>query len=427
MMGSIVPSSLAQIDEHGSLDAILRAARTHLGMEIGFISEFVDGRRIFRNVESADGRGCIEVGGSDPLEESYCHWIVQGKLPQLIRDPADHPLTERFAATKALPVGAHLSVPIRLRNGEIYGTFCCFSFDPDQSLTERDLATMKAFAEIASQQIQQIIDSAKVREASAARVRSALERRDVEIVYQPAVRLDVTRVEFVEALARFRSEPYKSPDRWFASAAQVGLGTDLELMAMGAATSQLSKLPLRTKMSINVSPETVLSDGFHSLLSSLPLERVIVEITEHESVRRYSELNCVLDPLRKRGLKVAIDDVGAGYSSLRHILQVRPDLIKLDMSLSQRVDVDPARKALATALVSFSRDIGSQLVAEGVETDGELATLRELGVEMVQGFLVGRPARLAELRPLLLGTMGETARKAIIELKPDRTPSKGHR
>lgn len=396
MMGSITASSLAQIQDFGSLNAILRAARTHLGMEIGFISEFVGGCRVFRNVESAEGRNCIEVGASDPLEESYCHWIAKGKLPRLIRDPSDHPLTKRFAVTRTLPVGAHLSVPIRLRDGRIYGTFCCFSFEPDQSLTERDLATIEAFAEIAGQQIQQARDLASERDAKAASVRSALASRDVDIVYQPAVRLDAPRVEFVEALARFRSKPYRSPDQWFASAAQVGLGAELELMAMQAATAGLSDLPSGTRMSLNVSPRTLLSDDFHSFLGPLPLDRVIVEITEHETVSRYADLNRILRPSRKRGLKIAIDDVGAGYSSLRHILQVQPDLIKLDMSLSQKIDMDPARKALATALVSFSREIGSELVAEGVETDGELDAIRKLGVHLVQGFLIGRPARLSE-------------------------------
>lgn len=153
-------------DRHApmSLDGILNAVRTHLGMDVAFISEFTDGRRVFRHVENAEDKKCIEVGASDPLEESYCHWIVRGKLPQLIRDPADHPFTASFAVTKSLPVGAHLSVPIRLRNGDIYGTFCCFSSQPDPSLTSRDLATMEAFAQLAGEQIQKAIDGDEARQ-----------------------------------------------------------------------------------------------------------------------------------------------------------------------------------------------------------------------------------------------------------------------
>ena len=109
-----------------SIEQILRAVRKHLGMEVGFVAEFSADRRVFRHVD-ADGDSPIAPGDSDPLNESYCHWIAEGQLPQLIQDPADHPFTMRFAATTTLPVGAHLSVPIRLRDGRTYGTFCCFS------------------------------------------------------------------------------------------------------------------------------------------------------------------------------------------------------------------------------------------------------------------------------------------------------------
>ena len=402
MMSQIVPAALAPVgDAPVSLNQILRAVRTHLGMEVGFISEFLNGHRIFRHVETAEGSECIEVGGSDLLEDSYCYWIAEGKLPQLIRDPADHPFTAGFACTKSLPVGAHLSVPIRLRDGRVYGTFCCFSFEPDLSLTERDLSTIEAFAQIAAEQIQRVIDSGRARETKVSRIKAILQTRGVQMVYQPAFRLDSPRVEFVEALARFYSKPYQSPDRWFATAAEVGLGADLELMAVAAALQGLSDLPAETPLSINVSPETLLCPEFASILSSAPLDRLIVEITEHESVTRYSALNRTLKPFRRRGLRVAVDDTGAGCSSLRHILQIQPDLIKLDASLSQGVDKDPARRALSSALISFAREIGSELVAEGVETGEELATLRSLGVNIVQGFLLGRPLLLKEQEGLL--------------------------
>ncbi|MDP8913144.1 MAG: EAL domain-containing protein [Pseudomonadota bacterium] len=129
-------------------------------------------------------------------------------------------------------------------------------------------------------------------------------------------------------------------------------------------------------------------------LAGVPLDRLILEITEHETVAHYSRLNRALDPMRSQGLRVAVDDMGAGYSSLRHILQIRPDLIKLDMSLCSGIDKDPARRALASALISFSREIDSQLVAEGVETEEERDVLRSLGVNLVQGFCWdGRPRR----------------------------------
>lgn len=380
-----------------NMNQILRAVRSHLGMEVGFISEFTDGRRIFRHIESADGRRCIDVGGSDRLEDSYCHWIVEGKLPQLIRDPAEHPFTASFPATKSLPVGAHLSVPIRLRSGEVYGTFCCFSTKPDPSLTERDLSVMEAFAQVAGEQIQESLDSDAARQAKLRRVASIIANQDLHMVYQPAVRLDLPGVEFVEALARFRSDPYAPPDQWFALAAEVGLGRELEMLAVRLALEGRSELPEQSSISINVSPDTVVSAELAAALASQPLDRIILEITEHQAISSYRAIAEVLTPLRKRGLRIAVDDTGAGYSSFRHILQIKPDIIKLDVSIARGIDRDPARRALASALISFASEIGSQLVAEGVETPGELRSLRELGVTLIQGHIMARPACAREL------------------------------
>jgi EAL domain-containing protein (putative c-di-GMP-specific phosphodiesterase class I) len=380
-----------------NLNQILRAVRTHLEMEVGFISEFTDGCRVFRHVESADGVNCVNVGGSDPLEQSYCHWIVEGKLPQLLRDPSQHPFAAQFPVTKTLPVGAHLSVPIRLRSGEVYGTFCCFSTRPDPSLTARDLSVMEAFAQVAGDQIQQALDSDEVRQAKLSRINSMLGTRELQIVYQPAVRIDSGRVEFVEALARFRSDPYVPPDQWFAAAAEVGLGTELEMLAVTLAIEGLSELPEASSLSINVSPETVLSAELAAALDLAPLDRIILEITEHEAVKNYAALAQALAPLCQRGLRIAVDDTGAGYSSFRHIIHMRPDLIKLDMSLTRGIDGDAARRALASALIAFASDIGSELVAEGVETPGELHSLRGLGVTVIQGHIMARPAPAAEL------------------------------
>lgn len=402
LAASITTADALEFDHtSGNMNQILRAVRTHLGMEVGFISEFTEGRRVFRHVEYAEGKQCMEVGASDPLEESYCHWIVQGKLPQLIRDPAEHPFTASFAVTKSLPVGAHLSVPIRLRNGNVYGTFCCFSSQPDPSLTSRDLAMMEAFAQLAGEQIQLSIDHDRVRRTKARRISRILATRDVQIVYQPAIRLDALEIEFVEALARFYAKPYQPPDQWFAVAAEVGLGTELELLALTLALEGLGRLPEGSTISINLSPETIIRSDLAGVLSSAPLHRIILEITEHDVVTSYSAILKVLEPLRKRGLRVAIDDTGSGYSSFRHILQIRPDIIKLDMSLSRGIDGDPARRALASALIGFAREVGSELVAEGVETLQELQSLRELGINLVQGHIFARAGAPEEVSAAL--------------------------
>jgi EAL domain-containing protein (putative c-di-GMP-specific phosphodiesterase class I) len=126
----------------------------------------------------------------------------------------------------------------------------------------------------------------------------------------------------------------------------------------------------------------------------MPLDRIILEITEHAAVADYAALNAVLKRYRANGLRLAADDAGAGYSCFRHVLDMRPNVIKLDMSLTRDIDKDPARAALASALTIFGRSIEAEIVAEGVETLAELNVMREIGVTKVQGYLLGKPQPL---------------------------------
>lgn len=198
----------------------------------------------------------------------------------------------------------------------------------------------------------------------------------------------------LECLTRFSIDPDRAPDAWFAEAAEAGLGPELELAAMRQALPAAAALPPGAYLALNASPATIQSSGFAALLAGAPGERVVLEITEHAGVGDYDGLLGALEPLRGRGVRVAVDDAGAGYASLRHILQIRPDIIKLDASLTRNIGADPARRALAAALTAFARETDCLIVAEGVETAAELDTLRRLGVEKVQGYHLSRPLPL---------------------------------
>ena len=255
-----------------------------------------------------------------------------------------------------------------------------------------DPSTIEALVQLAGQQVNEIVSGGLARLRTLERIKSMLASRDLQMVYQPAIRLDTSRIEFVEALARFRSEPYETPDRWMTAAAEVGLGSELELLAVRRGLEELNALPAGVAMSVNVSPSAIVSSDLLEQLASAPLERVIVELTEHQPVDCYSAVLEALAPLREKGLRIAVDDAGAGFASFRHVLHIRPDIIKLDMSLSRGIDSDSAKRALTSALIRFARQIGSNLVAEGVETAEELAILRDLGVDIVQGHIVARPS-----------------------------------
>lgn len=380
----------------GIVKRALRAIRSHLGMEIAYVSEFVDGRSVFREVDAPGLEALIKVGDSHSLDDVYCLHILEGRLPALIPDTAAEPIAAAMPITHAAPIGKHISVPIRLPDGRPYGMFCCLGPTADPSLRERDLQVMKAFAEIAAFEINREVTERTVQEEKRARIEALIASARLSIAYQPILRIDSGEIVAFECLSRFTADPPRSPDQWFAEATQVGLGVELELTAVRMALSAIDAFPHPVYLTVNVSPETLLAGELSCALASLPAERIVLEVTEHTQVRDYGAIVEALKPLRRGGIRVAVDDAGAGYASLQHILHLQPDLIKLDMALTRNIALDPARRALASALITFAQDTGSRIIAEGVETSAELSTLRKLGVEKAQGYFLGKPMPLAE-------------------------------
>jgi EAL domain-containing protein (putative c-di-GMP-specific phosphodiesterase class I)/ActR/RegA family two-component response regulator len=228
-----------------------------------------------------------------------------------------------------------------------------------------------------------------------ARVRRVLDGNRLSMVFQPIVDLKDGTVAGVEALARIATRPTRPPDEWFAEAAAVGLLLELELAAINTAVSQLGSLPESCYMSLNISPETIGSPELGDALESVPLDRLVLEVTEHAPVDDYEALTDTLSSFRERGLRVAVDDAGAGFASLRHIVRLSPDLVKLDITLIRNIDGDEVRRAVVAALVAFASQIGAKIVAEGVETAEELAALRTIGVRFAQGFHLGLPGSIS--------------------------------
>jgi EAL domain-containing protein (putative c-di-GMP-specific phosphodiesterase class I) len=135
------------------------------------------------------------------------------------------------------------------------------------------------------------------------------------------------------------------------------------------------------------------------LLAASEPDRVVLEITEHEAVTDYTDILASIAELRELGLRIAVDDVGAGFASLRHLLRLKPDVLKLDVSLCRHVNSAPGR-ALVHGLLSFAHHSDATVVAEGIETDEELAGVLSLGVGFGQGFLLGRPAPILRSGPM---------------------------
>jgi EAL domain-containing protein (putative c-di-GMP-specific phosphodiesterase class I) len=221
----------------------------------------------------------------------------------------------------------------------------------------------------------------------------------LSMVVQPIVDIRSGDVHAYEALARFaRPGMDGSPLHWFALAEQLGERAALERACLRLALELFERRPAGTSVSLNLSAPVLLEDRTMDMLERAgvrgtgELDGLIVEVTEETLVRSDMQLLDALQPLRARGARLAVDDMGAGYSGLRQITTVRPSYLKLDRSLVSDIHRDSERTALVGALAGYAKQVGSLLVAEGVENEQELRVVRELGVPLVQGFYLGKPA-----------------------------------
>jgi EAL domain-containing protein (putative c-di-GMP-specific phosphodiesterase class I) len=223
------------------------------------------------------------------------------------------------------------------------------------------------------------------------RVDGFLKGRGLTHLFQPVFDLTSGECFAVEALARFSGHPRRTPDAWFAEAHAMGVGVELEVVSVKKALAAMSRLPAGIAMCVNAGPEAMGSDEVRQLVATCDSSRVVMELTEQVRVDDYPRLSHALKQLRLMGVRLAIDDTGAGFASLAHILKLAPDLIKLDRELTCGIDHDPVRSALGAALVSFASRTGAEIIAEGIETASELEVLRGLGIRYGQGFLLCRP------------------------------------
>jgi diguanylate cyclase (GGDEF)-like protein len=224
-----------------------------------------------------------------------------------------------------------------------------------------------------------------------AEVRTLLDEPDrLSVVFQPIVDLQTGRVAGFEALARVDSTPPKPPNEWFGLARRCGLAPQLEALAVTRALAAPDR-PADAYLSLNLDPSVL---GSTPVIGALPadLRGIVIEITEEEAVLDPDQVRAELAELRARGARIAVDDAGAGYAGLQHIVRLQPDIIKIDRSLISGLDRDHGKLALIDSFTSFARRTGATVCAEGIETEAELETLVALGVGLGQGYLLGKPA-----------------------------------
>jgi EAL domain-containing protein (putative c-di-GMP-specific phosphodiesterase class I) len=225
-------------------------------------------------------------------------------------------------------------------------------------------------------------------------VQDIIDNRRFHPVFQPVVNTRTGEIAGYEALTRF--DDGRRPDVRVADAHSVGLGSTFEAALAASAVEAARHLPPELWLGLNFSAGAIL-DGSAADVVTKANRAIVIEITEHAPIESYA---AVRTAIRQGGdILISVDDAGAGFASLRHVLELAPDIVKLDIGLIRGIDTDPARQALAAGMCHFGIKTGTTMIAEGVETQAEAAVVRELGVELAQGYLFGKPERLEPATP----------------------------
>ncbi len=379
----------------GQVQRLLHLARTHLGMEIAWISQFTGGEQVIQALAGDGAAMNVQVGAATALEGSFCVRVMAGTLAALIPHARRDPVTRELAVTADLGIGSYVGAPLHGPSGEVVGMLCCLSRSASPHL---DGAAPQFLALIADLISDHLTSPAGLAARSSAqdtqRVAEILAGGRIRMVFQPIVDLSDKRAVAFEALARFDPAHFPDPTQAFAAATNAGLGPDLEFLAIQQAFTHLDDLAPGIWLGVNLSAQALLVPAIQERVLQLAARRIAVEITEHTQVHDYDQLTTVTTRLQESGIHIVIDDAGAGYASLRHILRLHPNAIKLDLDLVRGIDTDPVRQALTRSMVMFAAEIGARLIAEGIETPTELATLQHLGVRLGQGYLLARPGDL---------------------------------
>lgn len=319
-----------------------------------------------------DGPWCLDIGAGEARE------FIESEL---------------LDAMAALGIKASAYAPIR-SDDNLLGVLAVASMVDDGFLVlARRLGSLEDLAHMAGA----VLRNQAVHFSRLSRLRSSItaciESAAYRTVFQPIVHLSDGAVEYYEALTRFGDG--RAPDEHFADAREADLEIALEEACARTALASCAGLPAGLPIGLNLSPDAIL-DGVLLRLGQTD-RRIVVEITEHAATGSYELLRAALR--RTPSASLAVDDAGAGFASLRHILELQPALVKLDIHLVRHIDSDPARAAMVAGMCHFAASTGTRLIAEGVETEEQARTLRGLGVELAQGYLFGRPAPPTAITP----------------------------
>jgi EAL domain-containing protein (putative c-di-GMP-specific phosphodiesterase class I) len=384
---------LVLLPARGAVERLLALARTHLEMEVAIISEFTGDEQVIRHLEGDPEAFGLRIGAATRLADTYCWRVANGHLSPVVPDARSDVRLRDLEVTWEVDIGSYVGAPIRFSDGRIYGSLCCLSHSANPSLRERDADFLTMVAALIGDELEAECASHQKRLEAIARIRGVLERGGLGVAYQPIFDLHSLTIVGYEALARF--EGGGSPDRWFAEAAEIGLGLDLERAASQIALAHLGELRPGSYVWVNLSPRAMGSSTIRDMLAEAPGDRTIAGLIPAGPVD--DELEEAVRALKTRGVRLAVDRVGGEHPALKDILRLQPDILRLDPVAVGAIDSDPSSRDLVSFLVRFSSDLGAVTVAEGIETPGVLNVLRDLGVVYGQGYALAPPLSLKDL------------------------------
>jgi EAL domain-containing protein (putative c-di-GMP-specific phosphodiesterase class I) len=371
---------------------ICREARGLAGIDLAVIRAYApDGNVVPLAVEGLGARASDLVGVPLRIERA-ARVLARAREGPWEWSPGDGRASPYHALMRDIGVRAMVNTPL-FWGGAAIGDIGLGTSSPESAVTlARRLSTVAEFGVV----VAALLGPAMVERDHAATLRRSIEatisERAFHVVFQPIVDLESREIVGYEALTRFASG--QRPDLCFADAWSVGLGPELELATLEAAVGEARQLPEGRWLDLNASPRLLAFPGPLQAILREAGRPLVLEITEHEIVGDYAALLEAVGSLG-RDIRLAVDDAGAGVANFGHIVELRPDFVKLDIGLVRGVNVNLGRQALVVGMRYFSRTAGCRLIAEGIETEPEAATLRSLGVEFGQGYLLGRPAPVA--------------------------------
>ncbi len=313
-------------------------------------------------------------------------WVDLAEPGSFVNEPLVRAITSAGIETVTI-------APVRW-DGEIVGLLATGSRDrASVPFTPTRLPLYEELGSFAGGLVGSQVETARYRDTTKAMIHTIIEAKLFHPVFQPVVALNNGSVVGYEALTRFKDG--QRPDEHFAIAASVDMGVELEVACARAAVHDATRLPSDSWLSLNFSPTVAAGEQAHEIIVGAN-RTVAIEITEHARIDNFDEIRRAVASVS--GCQLFVDDAGAGYAGLHHILELRPDVVKLDISLVRDIDHDPARQALVSGMRHFADLTGTRLLGEGIETAAEAETLRSLGVDLGQGYFFGRPARVEDLR-----------------------------